>query len=99
MNGSRRHCSALAWRAGGIAGVMVLSRPSTGLTAAVLLRHLRRFLPGLYAVLGLIVALANAAPSMLARPHLLAWPCLALWCGGLLDARANRAAPSLRCCR
>jgi len=27
---------------------------------------------------------------LLARPHLLAWPCLAIWCGGLVAARANR---------
>ncbi|MSO99891.1 MAG: hypothetical protein EXR07_02390 [Acetobacteraceae bacterium] len=85
---------ALAFRAGGMSGVMVLAATAVGLTAALLLRHLRRFLPGIYAVLGLIVALANAAPSMLARPHLLAWPCLVLWCGGLVTARANRTAPS-----
>jgi hypothetical protein len=85
---------ALAWRARGIAGVMILAAAATGLTAAILIHHLRRFLPGIYAMLGLIVALANAAPSMLARPHLLAWPCLALWCGGLVAARANRTAPS-----
>ena len=85
---------ALAWRAGRMQGVMVLAATASGLTAAVLLHHLRRFLPGIYAVLALIVALANAAPSMLARPHLLAWPCLAIWCGGLVAARANRSAPS-----
>lgn len=84
---------ALAWRAGGMPGVMIFAAAATGLTAAILLHHLRRFLPGIYAVLGLTVALANAAPSMLARPHLLAWPCLALWCGGLVKARANRTAP------
>ncbi len=85
---------ALAWRSGGMQGVMVLAAAAAGLTAAVLLHHLRRLLPGLYAVLALIVALANAAPSMLARPHLLAWPCLVLWTGGLIAARAKRAAPS-----
>ena len=73
---------ALAWRAGGMPGVMALAAAATGLTAAILLHDARRFLPGIYAVLALIVALANAAPSMLARPHLLAWPCLALWCAG-----------------
>jgi hypothetical protein len=73
---------------------MILAAAATGLTAAILLHHLRRFLPGIYAAVGVIVALANAAPSMLARPHLLAWPCLALWCGGLVTARANRTAPS-----
>ncbi len=85
---------ALAFRAAGMQGVMVLAAGAAGLTAAVLLHHLRRFLPGAYAAAALIVALCNAAPSLLARPHLLAWPCLALWCGGLVNARARRVAPS-----
>jgi hypothetical protein len=85
---------AVAWRAGGMHGVMVLAATAVGLTAAILLRFLRRFLPGIYAVAALVVALGNAAPSMLARPHLLAWPCLVLWCGGLITARAGRNAPS-----
>jgi hypothetical protein len=85
---------ALAYRSDGMQGVMVLAAAATGLTAAVLLHHLRRFLPGIYAVTFLVVALSNAAPSMLARPHLIAWPCLALWCGGLVTARANRTVPS-----
>jgi hypothetical protein len=85
---------AIAYRADGISGVMVLAAAATGLTAAILMHYLRRFLPGIYAVLGVIVALANAAPSLLARPHLLAWPFLALWCGGLVAARASRVPPS-----
>jgi hypothetical protein len=86
---------AAAYRTGGMQGVMALAACATGLTAGVLLHHLRRFLPNLHAITALIVALGCAAPSMLARPHLIAWPCLALWCGGLVTARANRAAPSL----
>jgi hypothetical protein len=85
---------AAAWRAGGMQGVMVLAATAVGLTAAILLHFLRRFLPGIYAVAALVVALGNAAPSMLARPHLLAWPCLVLWCGGLIAARARGTAPS-----
>jgi len=85
---------ALAYRTGGMSGIMILAAFASGLTAAILLHYLRRFLPGIHAVVALIVALSNAAPSMLARPHLLAWPCLALWCGGLATARADRAAPS-----
>ena len=85
---------ALAHAAGGMAGVMGLAAASSALTAALVLRHLRRFMPGLYAVLGLAVALANAAPSLLARPHVLAWPCLVLWCAGLAIARSRRTAPS-----
>jgi hypothetical protein len=85
---------ALAWRAWGMQGVLILAAGAAGLTAAILLHYLRRFLPGVFAVATLVVALANAAPSMLARPHLLAWPCLVLWCGGLVAARASRTAPS-----
>jgi hypothetical protein len=85
---------AVAYRGAGLRGVMVLAAGATGLTAAILLHHLRRFLSGIYALTAVIVALSNAAPSILARPHLLAWPCLAVWCGGLVAARANRTAPS-----
>ncbi len=85
---------ALAFRVAGLQGVMVLAAGAAGLTAAVLLHHLRRFLPGVYALLALIVAMSNTAPSMLARPHMLAWPCLTLWCGSLVTARANRTVPS-----
>ena len=85
---------AFAWRAAGMPGVMALAAAATGLAAAIVLRTTRRFLPGIYAVVALIIAFANAAPSLLARPHLLAWPCLVLWCSGLVIARANRTAPS-----
>ena len=85
---------ALAYRAAGLPGIMVLAAAAAGLTAGVLLHHLRRFLPGVYAASALIIALCHTAPSMLARPHLLAWPCLALWCGGVVTARADRTAPS-----
>jgi hypothetical protein len=87
---------ALVWRAAGMPGIMALAATATGLTAAILLHHLRRFLPGIHGILALIIALANAAPSMLARPHLLAWPCGA----GASSPRAPTAnhRPS-RCCR
>jgi hypothetical protein len=86
---------ALAFRAAGMPGVMAITAGAVGLTAAVLMHHLRRFLPDLYACVGVVLALSNAAPSLLARPHVLAWPCLALWCGGLVAARARRSTPSL----
>ncbi len=85
---------ALAYTAGGMVGIMVLTAAASGLTVTILLHHLRQFLPGPYPVAALAIALSCAAPSMLARPHLLAWPCLALWCGGLITARTNRIAPS-----
>ncbi len=85
---------AIAWRAGGMAGVIVLTATAIGATAALLLHRLRLCLPGLYAALGLLIALSNAAGSMLARPHVLSWPFLCIWCGGLLAARARHVAPS-----
>jgi hypothetical protein len=84
---------ALAWRAAGLKGVMVLAAAAIGLTAAIVWRYLRQFLPTTYAAMALLFAFANAAPSMLARPHVLAWPCLTFWCVGLLAARERRAAP------
>jgi hypothetical protein len=84
---------AVAWRAAGMAGVMALTAAAAGVAAGLLLHYLRRWLPDRYALLALTVALANAAPSLLARPHVLAWPCLVLWTIGLLRARACRVAP------
>lgn len=85
---------ALAFRGGGLVGVMVLAGFATGLTAALLMHFLRRVLPGVYATAALALALYSIAPSLLARPHLLAWPCLAAWCGGLVAARTQARAPA-----
>jgi hypothetical protein len=85
---------ALAFRAGGMQGVMALAAAAAGVTGAMLLHHARRFLPGFYAIAAVILGLSCAASSLLARPHLLVWPCLMLWCGGLVTARAQRRAPS-----
>ena len=85
---------ALAFRAAGMQGVMVLAAAATGVTGAMLLHHAWRFLPGFYAIAAVMLGLSCAASSLLARPHLLAWPCLTLWCGALVAARADRRAPS-----
>ena len=85
---------ALAYQAAGMRGIMVLAAGALGVTAGLIAGTARRFLPGIYATVALAVALMNAAPSILARPHLLAWPCLTLWCTGLIGARGRGAAPS-----
>jgi hypothetical protein len=85
---------SLAYRAAGFNGVIFLAATSIGLTAAIMLRHLRRFLPAPYAFAALAVGLSCTAPSMLARPHLLAWPCLAAICSSLAMARSRQTAPS-----
>ena len=77
-----------------MAGVMALSASAAAVAAGSLAHHLKRFLPGPYVAVALAFALANAAPSLLARPHLLAWPCLVLcgWRLGCRQGKPNRTA-------
>jgi hypothetical protein len=84
----------LADRAGGSRGVMALTAAASGLTAGLLMFHLRRFMALLPAVMVLVLGIANCTGSLLARPHVLAWPCLELWCAGLVIARAQSRVPS-----
>lgn len=84
---------ALADRAGGLRGVMALTALAAGTTAGLLLYHLRRFMRPLPAVFVMLQGIANCAGSLLARPHVLAWPCLELWCAGLVLARARGTRP------
>jgi hypothetical protein len=85
---------ALADRAGGLRGVMVLMALAAGSTAALLFHHLRRFMATLPALVVWIMALANMVPPLLARPHVLTWPLTELWCAGLVIARAQKRQPS-----
>lgn len=84
---------ALAFRIDGFRGVLVLTAASVGVASSVLISTLRRFMAPMAAVLVLVQALANCAGSLLARPHVLAWPCLVIWVSGLVVARAGRRAP------
>ncbi len=83
----------LAHRLGDLRGVMVLTALAAGLTTGLLLFHLRCFMALIPALLVLSQAIANTTGSLLARPHVLAWPCLELWCAGLVLARAQGRAP------
>ncbi len=85
---------ALADRAGGFRGVMALTALAAGTTAGMLLFHLRRFMALIPAVVVMLQGMANCTGSLLARPHVLAWPCLELWCAGLVIARARGVSPS-----
>ena len=85
---------ALADQAGGPRGVMTLTALCAGATAGLLLWHLRWFMALIPAVVVMLQAMANCMGSLLARPHVLAWPCLELWCAGLVLARGRERAPS-----
>jgi hypothetical protein len=85
---------AAAFIAAGWSGVMLLTGAAVGVVAAIMDRWLIRWLAPLPALLALALGFACLAPGMLARPHLLALPVLALWTVGLLEARqAGRAPP------
>jgi hypothetical protein len=85
---------ALAFRAAGWSGVALLTGAAAGAAIAIAAQRAARDLTG--AALLVLTALSGLllAPSLLARPHILALPLLALWSVGLLAARdAGRAPP------
>jgi hypothetical protein len=84
---------ALSWRAAGWQGVMALFGAATGALALILLTILRRRLTLAVCAVILVLVLACVGPSLLARPHVLAWPVMAAWVAALLDARDRGAAP------
>jgi len=86
---------ALAYRGAGWSGVAMLTGLAAGSVAALLGLYARRALSLPVTLLFLVFVIFGMAPSLLARPHILALPALALWMIGLLDARAGGRAPSL----
>jgi hypothetical protein len=85
---------ALAFRAGGWSGVMLLSAMAYAATLVVVGAYAIRFLSA--SVTSALVALAalGVEPMLLARPHVLAWPLLAVWTVGLMNAREAGRSPS-----
>jgi hypothetical protein len=84
-----------AFQVAGWSGVMLLTGLSMGATAAIMARWLTRWLAPLSALATLLIGLGCIAPSLLARPHIVCLPVLALWTVALLDARRRGRAPSL----
>jgi hypothetical protein len=78
---------------GGFAGIHLLFAVCTALTAGIVAWFVRArtaFVPGLLTV---VLGLACATGSLLARPHLLAMPLLSLWTAALVAAREQTRAP------
>ena len=86
---------ALAFRMSGWAGVTLLTGLAAGAAAFLVSRHLARFLSGPALIMVALLGLGLIAPGLLARPHMLALPCLAAWMIGLMAARDADRAPSL----
>ncbi len=85
---------ALVFQASGWSGIMLLTGLAMGGAALVMAGWLRRWMSPLSTIATLVIGLACVAPSLLARPHILALPALALWTVALLDARARNKAPN-----
>ena len=86
---------ALAYRAGGWSGVVILAGLAAAGAMAALAHRLGRSLAPLSLACVLVLAFACMAPSLLVRPHLLALPLLVVWTIGLLQARDEQRAPPL----
>ena len=86
---------ALAFRAGGWAGIFILFGAAAATTCGVLARYLSRCLNQPAATLVFILGVACTASSLLARPHLLALTALTVWTVGLMTAKDDDTAPSL----
>jgi len=85
---------AVSYRAAGWSGLHLLFGSAFGATALIVAHALRRRLDFTPALLTSVMALACVSASLLARPHLLVLPLLALWTASLVEARAQDRAPS-----
>jgi hypothetical protein len=84
---------ALAWGAGGWAAIHLLFAVCAALTAGIVGYFVRARVGLVPALLTVVLGLSCIAGSLLARPHILALPLLALWTAGLVRAREQDRAP------
>jgi hypothetical protein len=85
---------ALAWTMGGWAAIHLLFAACAGLTAGVVGYFVRQRVDTVPALLTVVLGLCCITGSLLARPHMLALPLLAIWACGLVAAREKDKAPS-----
>ena len=80
-------------RYGGVAAAVVAALMALH---AIAYFNMRRFvMPALAALAALVLMDIALIPMMLARPHVLTWPVVALWTWALMRARDHERAPSL----
>jgi hypothetical protein len=84
-----------AFAVAGWAGLALLFGLAAGLAFALIARELLRWLAPRHVVALLALLALILAPFMLARPHVIAWPLLAIWTTTLLRAREQGGAPPL----
>jgi hypothetical protein len=80
-------------RLAGWAGLVVLAALAFAATLAYLTRFLLARLQPVHALLFVALAAGMLMGHLYARPHVLAWPLLALWAGSLVDAGEQGRGP------
>jgi hypothetical protein len=83
-----------AFRAGGWSGLHLLVGAAIGAAAAIVAGSVRARVDTLPALLVSVLGLACTTSGLLARPHVLALPLLALWTLGLVQAREGGRRPA-----
>jgi len=85
----------LAYRFAGWSGVALLTACAAGSAALIMGLRVARELSGGALAVTLMLGLGLWTANLLARPHVLALPLLALWAVGLMQARDRRAPPPI----
>ena len=85
---------AKAYSMFGWSGPVVLAAAASAAAFALLAKLLSRCLSESTTTVFVAVALALTAPHLLVRPHVLTFPVMVAWAGGLIAAADRRAAPS-----
>ena len=86
---------ALAYRAAGWNGLMILTAAAGGATVGIVAFYVRRHMRVDLAAMLVLLCISCGGPSLLSRPHVIALPVLALWTMALVSARGRGVAPSL----
>jgi hypothetical protein len=86
---------AKAYAVAGWRGPVVLAAAAGALAFALFVRLLSRHLRESTTLLFATAALILVLPHLFARPHVLAFPLLVTWIGGLIDAADRKRAPPL----
>lgn len=84
---------AKAYALAGWTGPVVLAAAAIASSFALLARFLNRYLRDSTVLVFVVAALLLTLPHQLARPHVLAFPLMVAWIGGLIDAADRRAVP------
>jgi hypothetical protein len=85
---------ATAFQVFGWSGVAILTGAAMAAAAAALADFLVRRLDPITSIVVLVLALGCVMPDFLARPHILALPCMTVWTVGLAKAVEERRRPS-----